>query len=491
MSRPTAFVSVLCSVLALVLGVVVVGQGQPPASNPLPPQTLTELAKLQAAALESDYAYQQVAHLCDNIGPRLSGSPQFMKAAEYVAQQLRSDGFEARLEPVMVPHWVRGVETASLVAFPGMAEGTRQRLAVTALGGSVATPPEGITAEVIVARDFDQLASLGRQAVTGRIVVFTEKFDHQLAAIGFGGEAYGQAVAYRQAGPSAAARLGAVACLVRSAGGAEFRLPHTGALGYEDDAPKIPAGALAAEDADLVARLSSQAPVRMHLVLTPQQLPDAPAANVVADLVGSRFPDEVVIVSGHLDSWDLGTGAIDDASGVATAMAAAHLMKQLGLRPLRTVRVVAWANEENGVRGGVGYAAAHRGELARHVGALEIDLGADHPVGIRYDAAPESAALLEPVRRVLSAQGASLLRHTDETGTDLIPISVAGVPTFEPIQDARTYFDYHHTAADTLDKIRPRELRENVALAAVLTYALANMTEKPVGVKKPMPSWIK
>ncbi len=466
-------------------------QESKPAAAPFSAQTLADMARLQAAALESDYAYQQVSHLCDNVGPRLSGSPQYMQAAQYVVEQLRREGLDARLEKVKVPHWVRGVETAELVAFPGMAPGTVQHLVVTALGGSVATPPDGVTAPVVVVNDLDQLAALGREKVAGRIVVFDEKFDRRLAAVGFGLDAYGNAAEYRYSGASAAARLGAVASLIRSVGNAEFRLPHTGSLGYEPGVPKIPAGALAAEDADLLARRASQGELRLHLTLTPRQEPDAEAANVVADLKGTEHPEQVVIVSGHLDSWDLGTGAIDDAAGVGAAMAVAHLVKQVGLRPLRTIRVVAWANEENGLRGGTGYAAAHREELASHVGAIEVDLGADHPVGINYDAAAAAEASLQPVAKVLSAQGAPLLRHAEETGTDLIPVSVAGVPTFAPIQDARTYFNYHHTPADTLDKIRPQELRENVALAAVLAYALANMNGRLAGVPKPMPAWLK
>jgi hypothetical protein len=481
----------LVPLLSIGLLVPAVAQDVKPTAATLSPQTVAQMRRLQAAALESDYAIQQVAHLCDNIGARLSGSPQYAKAAEYVADQLRRDGLEVRLEKVMVPHWVRGLETAELVAFPGMAEGTMQRLAVTALGGSVATPLEGITANVAVVGDFDELTALGRDKVAGRIVVFDEKFDRRLAASGFGLDAYGGAAEYRHAGASAAARLGAVAALMRSAGGAEFRLPHTGGMGYDADAPRIPAGALAAEDADLIARLARQGEVRLHLLLTPKQLPDVEAVNVVADLKGAQHPEQVVIVSGHLDSWDLGTGAIDDAAGVGMAMAVGHLVAQLGLRSSRTVRVVAWANEENGVRGGLGYAAAHRDEVADHVGAIEIDLGADHPVGITYDAAPTAAAFLESIARLLSEQGAPLVRPADETGTDLIPLSVLGVPTFAPIQDARTYFDYHHTAADTLDKIRPQELRENVAVAAVLTYGLANMDGRLSGVVKPMPAWLK
>jgi carboxypeptidase Q len=475
--------------LSVLVGVLFAQAPAPPAS--LSSQAVAELSRLQAAALESDYAWEQVAHLCDNIGPRLSGSAEYAHAAQFVAGRLRAEGLDVRLEKVMVPHWVRGAETAELVEFPGMAPSTVQRLAVTALGGSVPTPASGLTAPVVVARDFDELNTLGRGRVAGRIVVFHETFDRRLAATGYGLEAYGDAAAYRHAGASAAARLGAVASLIRSAGGAEFRLPHTGGLGYDAGAPRIPGGALAAEDADLIARLARQGEVRMHLVLTPREEPDAEAANVVADLKGAVHPEEVVIVSGHLDSWDLGTGAIDDAAGVGAAMATAHLVRQLGLRPARTIRVVAWANEENGVRGGLGYAAAHQGELATHVGAIEVDLGAGHPVGVSYDAARSVEELLRPVMKVLGTRGASLLRPAEETGTDLIPISVRGVPTFAPIQDARTYFDYHHTAADTLDKIEPELLRENVALAAVLAYALASMNGRPQGIQKPLPDWLK
>lgn len=481
--------------VTLLLGMGLIGPlpvlGDEPTPDPLSPQTIAEMTRLQAAALDSDYAYRQVAHLCDNIGPRMSGSPQFTKAAEYVAGQLRAEGLEVRLEKVMVPHWVRGIETAGLVEFPGMAEGTTQRLAVTALGGSAPTPDEGITAEVVVAHDFDELDALGREGVSGKIVVFVEKFDKRQAAMGFGLEAYGRAGAYRRSGASAAARLGAVASLVRSAGGAEYRLPHTGAMRYDDDVPRIPAGALAAEDADLVERLAGQGTLRMHLVMTPRELPDVEAANVVADLRGSEHPEQVVVVSGHLDSWDLGTGAIDDAAGVGAAMAVAHLVRQLGLEPRRTIRVVAWANEELGLRGGLTYARDHRAEAADHVGAIEIDLGAGHPVGIFYDAAPETEMLLEPVSKVLSRQGAGLLRAAEETGADLIPLGVLGVPTFAPIQDERTYFDYHHTAADTLDKVGPDELRENAAVAAVLAWALANADVVPPHSPKPIPEWLR
>ncbi len=284
------------------------------------------MKQLQQAALSSDYAYKQVAHLANNIGPRLSGSAQAAKSVQYIASELKALGCEVQLERVMVPHWVRGEETAALIQFPGQAENTTQKIVLCALGGSVATPPNGITADVIAVRNFDELKLLPRDKVAGKIVLFNYPFDKQMAAEGRGGEAYGEAVVYRSDGPSAAARQVAVACLIRSVGGADYRLPHTGQTNYTDDAPKIPAGALTAEDADLIVGLVRQGPVKMKLTLTPQQLPDVESYNVVGDIKGSEHPEQVIVVSGHLDSWDLGTGAIDDAAGVAVSMEAANLI---------------------------------------------------------------------------------------------------------------------------------------------------------------------
>jgi Zn-dependent M28 family amino/carboxypeptidase len=442
-------------------------------------QTLAESKQLQQAALASDYAYRQVAHLADNIGPRLSGSAQAQKAVEYVAGELKALGLEVQLEKVMVPHWVRGEETAALVQFQGQAPKTTQKIVLTALGGSVATPATGLTAEVVVVRDFEELASLGKEKINGKIVVFNHAFDRQMAAEGHGGEAYGQAVVYRGDAPSAAARLGAVAALVRSVGGAAYRLPHTGTTHYAADAPKIPAAAVTEEDADLIAALAPQGPVRMHLVLTPQQLPDALSYNVIGDLKGTEHPEQVIIVSGHLDSWDLGTGAIDDGAGVAVAMQVPNLIKQLGLHPRRTIRVIAWMNEENGSRGGQTYAQEHADEIANHFAAIETDLGADHPLGINLVGQPELKSFLVPVAKVLENSGAGLLAVKEEAGSDIDPLAKLGVPNFSPIQDSRFYFNYHHTAADTLDKIVPRELAETAAINAVLAYALANL-EQPL-----------
>ena len=343
----------------------------------------------------------------------------------------------------------------------------------------MATPPDGITADVVVVRDFEELKSLGKEKVAGKIVVFNHPFDKEMAATGHGGEAYGQGVVYREDGASAAARLGAVAALVRSVGGEAYRLPHTGVMRYAKDAPKIPTAAVTEEDAELMAALAPEGKVRMHLILTPQTLPDAPSANVIADVKGTDHPEEVVIVSGHLDSWDLGTGAIDDGAGVAVAMQTAQLVRQLGLHPHRTIRVIAWMNEENGSRGGKAYAKDHAAEMADQFAAIETDLGADHPLGINVAGKPELKAFIKPIAQVLEKSGAGLLATRDEVGADISPLTKLGVPSFSPIQESRFYFNYHHTAADTLDKIDPHHLAETAAINAVLAYALANF-EQPL-----------
>src|SRR5438874_1835601 len=442
-------------------------------------QTLAELKRLQQAALNSDYAYKQVAHLANNIGPRLSGSAQAAKSVEYVASELKAIGCEVQLERVLVPHWVRGEETAALVQFPGQAQNITQKIVLCALGPSVATPPDGIEADVIAVRNFDELKSLPRDKVAGKIVLFNYPFDKQMAGEGRGGEAYGEAVVYRGDGPSAAARQGAVACLIRSVGGADYRLPHTGQTKYADDAPKIPAGALTAEDADLIVDLVRQGQVKMKLTLTPQQLPDVESYNVIGDIKGSEHPEQVIIDSGHLDSWDLGTGAIDDAAGVAVSMEAANLIQKLRLKPKRTIRVIAWMNEENGSAGSKQYAKDHAKEISNHFAAMEIDEGADHPLGINIKAMPDVKKMLAPVAAILQESGAGMLNLVEHCGADIEPLEKAGVPAFSPIQDSRFYFNYHHTAADTFDKIAPKQLAENSAVVAVVAYALANM-EQPL-----------
>jgi len=379
----------------------------------------------------------------------------------------------------MVPHWVRGEETATLVQFPGQAENTTQKIVLCALGPSVATPPEGITAEVIAAKNFDELKALPREKVAGKIVLFDYPFDKQMAAEGRGGEAYGEAVVYRGDGPSAAARQGAVACLVRSVGSADYRLPHTGYTKYADDAPKIPAAAITAEDAELIVDLARQGPVRMKLVLTPQQLPDVESANVIGDIKGTEHPEQIVIVSGHLDSWDLATGATDDGAGVAVSMETANLIQKLHLKPKRTIRVIAWMNEENGLRGSKQYAKNHEKEWSNHFAVMETDGGAGHPLGLNVKGKPEIKKMLAPVLATLQESGAGGTNFVEHVGADIEPMEKANIPAFSPIQDSRFYFNYHHTAADTLDKIVPKELGENSAVVAVAAYALANL-EQPL-----------
>ncbi len=450
---------------------------------PTPPlyseTTLADLAKIQKAAVASDYAYRQVGYLSNNIGPRLSGSAQAERAVQYVADEMRKLGLDVRLQKVMVPHWVRGEEHAELIQFEGMAAGTSQKVVICALGGSIATPADGMIADIVVVNSYAELNTLGREKIEGKIVLFNYKFDREMQASGFGGAAYGQAVAYRFGGAMAAARLGAVGVLVRSAGGSQNRLPHTGVMGYADGVTKIPGAAVTYEDAETIAYLAKMGKVRIKLTMTPQTLPDAESYNVIADLKGSEKPDEVVIVSGHLDSWDLGQGAIDDGAGVAVSMAVPQLLKSLGLRPKRTIRFIAWMNEENGGRGSAAYAAEQASNFANHFAAIEADLGASHPLGFYFAGKPAALQYFGPISNVLTAQGAGLSQVQGGVGSDIGPLTQAGVPSFAPWFNQQTYFNYHHTAADTFDKISPREIAEVGSVVAVLAYGLANL-EQPL-----------
>jgi carboxypeptidase Q len=439
-----------------------------------PPLLLQQLSAIKAAALNDDYADRELQHLTENIGPRQTGSPQATAAAQYVAEELRKLGLDVRLQPVTVPHWVRGEETAALVEYPGMVSGASQKIVLTALGGSTSTPPQGLTAGVLAVNNFDELSALGRDKVAGKIVLFNEPFDKQKAAAGYAFASYGEAVRYRGAGPKAAADLGAVAALVRSVGNADYRLPHTGF-----SAPAgIPAAAVTAEDADLIAHLTAEGVVQMHLTLTPQKLTDETSYNVIADLKGAEHPERVVVVSGHLDSWDLGTGAIDDGAGVVMAMETAEILQRLHLRPARTLRVIAWMDEETGGSGSRAYTAEYAKDFDNCIAAIESDSGAAHPLGFEVKASPAAIDLLRPVQSVLMSIGATLMQPSAYApGADIEGMSETGVPAFGLQQDGRTYFNYHHTAADTLDKVVPAELRENAAAMAVLGYALTNMTE--------------
>src|SRR6266478_4541280 len=366
----------------------------------------------------------------------------------------------------------------SLNPVAGNAAGDNAEDRCHSIGKLCATSEDGLTANVMVVGSFAELRSLPVGEIKGKIVLFNKPFDKELTAQGFGLDAYGQNLAYRGVGPSFGGSLGAAAVLVRSLGGGDFRLPHTGLTLYGEGVDKVPAAAITAEDADLLARLSKQGPVTMRLTLTPKTLPPTRSYNVIADWKGSEHPEEVVLVSGHLDSWDLGTGAIDDGAGVAISMQTIHLLQSLNIHPKRTIRFVAWMNEEFGVSGATTYLQEHSSELTYHIAALESDLGCDHPTGLSFFGAPEAARYLAPVANALAPIGASVLTRSDEvTAEDIAGMVQLGVPGLSPSQDSRFYFSYHHSAADTLDKVNVQQLNENAAVMAVTAYALADASE--------------
>lgn len=444
------------------------------ATRAFPPELRKDLVQLRDAALADDYAYRELEYLTDSIGPRPQGSVQADAAAHYVADEMRKLGLDVHLESVPVHRFERGTDSAELVEYPGQVKGTTQRVFVTALGGNSPTTAAGITADVLVVNNFEELEQLGRDRVAGKVVVFNEIYDHRKAIAGQSGAAYGEAVRYRGTGAVAAVALGAVGVLVRSAGDGAYRLPHAG---WSQPTP-IPAGAITAEDAGLISRLAARGRVRIHLTLTTKLGPEVQGYNVIADLKGSEHPEQVVIVSGHLDSWDLATGAIDDGAGVVSAMETAELVRKLNLHPRRTLRVIAWMDEEMGAAGADTYTKNRISEAANHIGAIESDLGAEHPLGFHAKITENASKQLSPVLDVLSSFGSNLLQIVPKSPeTDIEPLAEKGVPAFGIWQNGLTYFTYHHTPADTLDKVVPEELRENAACMAVMGFALADMQE--------------
>lgn len=435
--------------------------------------TWEEIGRMRGMARESSYSYDQVRFLSNNIGPRLSGSRQAAASVEYVAQQMRDLGLDVRLEPVTVPHWIRGREEAELIDYAGHVDGASQKIVVTALGNTVATSEQGITASILVVDNFKELDQLAMDQVKGKVVLFNHRFDEFAARAGRWEQAYGAAVQYRNHGPTRAAKMGAVATLVRSVGSGKDRLAHTGVTKYEEGTPRIPAGAVPAEDAELIADLAKKGPVTIHLVLRVRDLAPEQSYNVIADLRGTQFPREIVIVSGHLDSWDLGTGALDDASGIGIAMDVLRIIAKVCPRPKRTIRFVAWMNEENGDAGGRTYADDHASELRDHVGAIEIDYGDGRPLGLNVAGKDERLAPILDVLNEIADPMGGYVRVSDSPGSDLEMMNQRGVPAIAPLQEACGYFDYHHTAADTFDKVRIDEIRRVVEAIAPLAYALA------------------
>jgi len=423
------------------------------------------VGRLRAEEQASQGAYQRLAWLCDRIGHRLSGSPGAAAAVGWALETMRRDGLkEVRAEKVMVPHWVRGTAEITLLA------PVARPLAGLALGMSVPTPPEGVEGEVIEVDSMEALESLGEKA-RGRVVLFNKAIWRDP-----NGEGYGQVSPLRHAGPSQAARQGAVATLIRSLGTLPGRLTHTGTLSYADDAPRVPAAAIAQEDADLLHRLlASGEKVRVRLRLDCRTLPDAESANAVGEWRGRERPEEIVVLGAHLDSWDVGTGAHDDGAGVVMALESIRLLKTLGLRPRRTIRAVLFMNEENGVRGGKAYAADHAAELSRHVAALEADRGAGRPLGFSVGAGPGGADAVRRLAQGLAAIGATEIVENGEGGVDISRLRPAGVPLLGLRSDMTSYFDWHHSEADTLDKIDRAALVDNVVAMAAIAWALAEM----------------
>jgi carboxypeptidase Q len=412
------------------------------------------------SALSDSSAYRRLAELADRFGPRLSGTDNLERALDWILEEMRSDGLEnVRAEPVMVPHWVRGDESAELV------EPRPRRLPMLGLGGSIGTPPEGITAEVLVVSSFADLARRTSEA-RGKIVLFNVPFTN-----------YGETVQYRGRGADAASRAGAVASLIRSVTPYSQQTPHTGGMSYNDSVPRIPHEAITVEDAAMLQRMQDRGQrIVVRLKMSAHMLPDVQSRNVMAELRGTERPDEVVVIGGHIDSWDVGQGAMDDGGGSVAAWEAVRLLQRLGLRPRRTVRVVLWTNEENGLRGGTAYRDQHRTAVPNHVLAIESDGGVFKPQGFGFSGSDQAFATVQQIGRLLDRIEAGTIA-SGGGGADIGPLAREGVPVMGLNVDGTRYFWYHHTDADTVDKLDPREMALCVASMAVMAYVVADLPE--------------
>jgi carboxypeptidase Q len=416
---------------------------------------------IQAATRDSA-AYTRLGKLVDTFGPRLSGSSNLEAAIDWILAEMKADGLRnVRGERVMVPHWVRGAESAELVKPRAM------RLPMLGLGGSVGTRKGGITAPVLVVTSFDELRARAAQA-RGKIVLFDVPFT-----------TYRETVGYRVDGASAAAQAGAVASLVRSVTPFSIRSPHTGVMRYDSTAPRIPAAALTVEDSRMLHRFQDRGqPVVLTLRMDARTFPDAPSRNVVAEVVGRERPDEIVLLGGHIDSWDVGQGAMDDAGGSVAAWEAVRLFHHLGLQPRRTVRVVLWTNEENGGRGALSYRDGHSAELEKHVLAMESDNGTFTPHGFRFSGSDAALVQAREVGTLLQPIGAgNVVREDESPEADIAPLVERGVPGMGLEVDRSRYFWFHHSEGDTLDKVDPAELARCVAALAVMAYVIADLPD--------------
>jgi carboxypeptidase Q len=418
--------------------------------------------RLIQAAIRDSAAHRRLGELVDRFGPRFSGSAALEAAIDWILAQMKLDGLQrVRGEPVMVPHWVRGTESAWLV------QPRRAPLAMLGLGGSVATPAAGITAPVLVVSSFDDLRARSSDA-RGKIVLFDVPFT-----------SYRETVRYRVEGASAAARAGAVACLVRSIASFSIRSPHTGTMRYDSTVARVPVAALSTEDAEMLHRFQDRGqPVVVRLTMQARTLPDVHSRNVVAELIGRELPEEVVVVGGHIDSWDVGQGAMDDGGGSVAAWEAVRLIHSLNLRPRRTIRVVLWTNEENGGRGAKAYRDAHASELADHVLAIESDNGTFSPQGFRFSGSDAALGRLRQIEPLLRRVGAGQVsREPNSPEADIAPLVERGVPGLGLDVDRTRYFWFHHSQGDMLDKVDPAELGRCVAALAVMAYVVADLPD--------------
>ncbi len=460
--------------LALIVALASSGSAQEKKSS-LTEQYRDAAGKIVGAALVDKGGWEKLTYLTTEIGNRLSGSPQLVRAVAWAAEAMRSDKLDnVRLQAVKVPHWVRGRESVTVVA------PMERSLAMLGLGGSIGTPAEGVTAPIVVVSSFDELDALGSEKLSGKIVVYDVPF------IG-----YGATVRYRSIGAARAAKLGAVGMLIRSVTGRSLYTPHTGAMDSKPGEATVPAAAITAEDAAWMHRMSDAGKeVRVKLYMEAKMLPDADSANVIAEIRGSEKPDEVVVMGGHFDSWDVGQGAHDDGASCIAAWQALTILKQLGFRPRRTLRVVLWTNEENGLRGGAAYRESVGADISKHVAAIEMDGGAEKPVGFGFSMAGVAAdsddphylaALnkLQQIGKLLDGIEAGEIARGGG-GADIGPLTREGVPALAQRTIGEHYFDWHHTNADTLDKIEPVNFRNAVAMLAVMGYVLADMPERLV-----------
>jgi carboxypeptidase Q len=466
--------SVTFHALACLVALTPALTAQKPRTNPPGPiqrQYQPVADRIIAAATADSAAWNKLAELTDGFGNRLSGSEALERAIDWILARMKAEGLDnPHTEPVMVPHWVRGHEKAELL------EPRYVNLPMLGLGGSVATPRGGIQAEVLVVSSFDDLKAHAAKA-KGRIVLFDVPFT-----------SYGQTVAYRGVGAVESAKVGAVATLIRAVGPFGMRTPHTGAMApYDSTVAKLPAAAITMEDAAMLHRMQTRGQkIVVRLEMEARMLPDAPSRNVMAELTGRQKPDELVVFGGHIDSWDVGTGAMDDGGGMVIAWEAVRLLKKLGLAPRRTIRAVGWTNEENGGRGGLAYRDAHRAELPKHVAAIESDGGTFKFRGFGFSGGDSGYVVVKQIAKLLKPLGADTV-FAGGGGSDIGPIMAEGVPGMSHNVDGTRYFWFHHTEADNVDKIDPRGLAENVAAMAVMAYVLADLPQplsrggKPVG----------